>query len=56
MLASGSVAAGRQQGVVREHQWGPVVASDKVAEGGAHPRVRSMVRKGWRRQLDGVPS
>jgi hypothetical protein len=54
-LTGGSVAAGRWQDVVVEHLWGPGVTPNKVAEGGADPRVGSMVREGWRRRLDGVP-
>jgi hypothetical protein len=42
-LVGDAMAAGRRQGVAREHQWGPGVAPDKMAEGGAHPRGRSMV-------------
>jgi hypothetical protein len=41
--------------VAGEHQWGHGVASDKVAEGGAHPRGGSIAREGWRRRLDDVP-
>jgi hypothetical protein len=42
-LSSDAMAAGRWQGVAGEHQWGPGVALDKMAEGGAHPRGGSTV-------------
>jgi hypothetical protein len=44
------VAAGRRHGFPLEQE-----GSSRVAEGGAHLRVGSMVREEQRRQLDGVP-
>jgi hypothetical protein len=53
-LAGGTVAAGRLQGLPLEHVGSSGVALDKVAEGGAHPRVGSTMRKERRQWLDGV--
>jgi hypothetical protein len=42
-LTGDAMAAGRWQGVAGEHQWGPGVALNKMAEGGAHSRGGSLV-------------
>jgi hypothetical protein len=39
------VAVSRQQGVLREHQWGPGVASGKERAGGVHQGPRSTARR-----------
>jgi hypothetical protein len=39
------VAAGRQQGALGEHQWGPGVAPGKEEGAGAHQRGGSMARE-----------
>jgi hypothetical protein len=41
-VRDGLVAASRQQGVPREYQWGPGVASGNVVVSGAHPGSGSM--------------
>jgi hypothetical protein len=54
-LVGGRVAAGQRQGFPLEHEGSSRVAPDKVVEGGAHLRVGSTVREGWRRRLNDVP-
>jgi hypothetical protein len=53
-LASGSMVAGRWQGVLGEHQWVPGVAPGKEEGAGAHQRGGSTTGEGQRWQLNGV--
>jgi hypothetical protein len=43
-LTGSTVAAGRRQGIAKEHQWNPRVAPGNVVVGGAHLEIGSTSR------------